>query len=203
MRVALTFDAEHGDRERSNSEGNPAMLLDALMRQAVTATFFVQGRWASSYPALVRRMAEAGHDVASHSDHHAPMTLLTDEGVRRDVAWAEHRIKKAAGRPIDRYFRYPFGEGDSRVGEIIAGMGYQLLGWTLDPGDWDSSRIPDAAALVEWAERTCLPKDPTLILFHTWPDPTCQAIEHVIDVLRTREAEFVRVSDLRDPHSCQ
>jgi peptidoglycan/xylan/chitin deacetylase (PgdA/CDA1 family) len=82
-------------------------------------------------------------------------------------------------------------------------MGYQLLGWTLDPGDWDSSRIPDAAALVEWAERTRLPKDPTLILFHTWPDSTCQAIEHVIDVLRTRDAKFVRVSDLCDPHSCQ
>ena len=179
------------------------MLLDALMRRAVTATFFVQGRWASSYPALVRRMAEEGHDVANHSHYHAPMTLLTDEGVRRDVAWAEDGIKKAAGRPIDRYFRYPFGEGDSRVGEIIAGMGYQLFGWSLDSGDWDSSRIPDAAALVAWAERARLPKDPTLILFHTWPDPTCQAIGHVIDVLRTREVEFLRVSDLCDPHSCQ
>src|SRR5262245_50306083 len=93
--------------EHSNSGGNPAMLLDALMRRAVTATFFVQGQWASSYPALVRRMAEAGHDVASHSHHHAPMILLTDEGVRRDVSWAEHRIKKAAGTANRPLFSLP------------------------------------------------------------------------------------------------
>jgi peptidoglycan-N-acetylglucosamine deacetylase len=198
MRVALTFDAEHGDFERSDSERNPATLLDALARRSVRATFFVQGRWASAYPALVARMAAEGHDVGHHSDHHAPMTLLTDSGVRDDVSWAEERIETAAGRPVDRYFRYPFGRGDSRVRAIIAGMGYSLLGWTLDSGDWDRTRIADAAGLVEWAAATDLPRDPTVMLFHTWPDATGQAMDGVIAALRARGAELVTISDLQE-----
>jgi peptidoglycan/xylan/chitin deacetylase (PgdA/CDA1 family) len=107
------------------------MLLDALMRRAVTATFFVQGRWASSYPALVRRMAEAGHDVASHSHHHAPMTLLTDEGVRRDVAWAEHRIKKRQDGQSTAIFA-------TRLGQVIRASETLLSAWGTNclAGPW-------------------------------------------------------------------
>jgi peptidoglycan-N-acetylmuramic acid deacetylase len=198
MRVALTFDAEHGDFERSDSEGNPAAVLDALARQSTRATFFVQGRWASAYPALVARMVAEGHDVGHHSDHHAPMTLLTDSGVREDVSWAEERIEKAAGQPIDRYFRYPFGRGDARVGAIIADMGYSLVGWTLDSGDWDSTRVTDASALTQWAADADLAVDPTVILFHTWPDATGQAIDDVVETFMARGAELVPISDLQE-----
>jgi peptidoglycan-N-acetylglucosamine deacetylase len=197
MRVALTFDAEHGDLEGSDSEGNPAALLDVLDRRSVRATFFVQGRWASAYPELVARMAADGHDVGHHSDHDAPMTLRTDSGVRDDVSWAEERIERAAERPIDR-FGYPFGWGDGRVDAIITGMGYSLVGWTPDPGDWDSTQIADAAALVQWAADTPLTRDPTVVLLHTWPDATGQAMDGVIDALTARRVELVRVSDLQE-----
>ena len=48
-------------------------MLDALRQSGTRATFFVQGRWAASNPALARRIAEDGHLVGNHSKSHAPM----------------------------------------------------------------------------------------------------------------------------------
>jgi peptidoglycan/xylan/chitin deacetylase (PgdA/CDA1 family) len=47
LRVALTLDAEHPDRPWC-PPGNADGILDTLKEREVTATFFVQGRWAEA-----------------------------------------------------------------------------------------------------------------------------------------------------------
>jgi len=39
-------------------------ILDTLQAQDMTATFAVSGKWAAEHPALLRRMVEAGHEIA-------------------------------------------------------------------------------------------------------------------------------------------
>src|SRR5438045_7647297 len=94
-RVALTFDTEHWSHP--SSPDVQGRILDVLAQTGVRATFFVQGRWATAYPHVARRIAADGHLVGNHSHHHAPMSLLTDAGIERDLRRAEEAISEHAG----------------------------------------------------------------------------------------------------------
>ena len=54
----------------------------------VKATFFVLGWVAERFPALVREIAGAGHEIASHGYHHQLIYWLTPSRFREDVAVA-------------------------------------------------------------------------------------------------------------------
>src|SRR5208282_3544276 len=60
-------------------------LLDALARAEVRATFFVVGQIAEHDPGLVRAIALAGHEVASHGWSHRRIHTMTPAEFREDV----------------------------------------------------------------------------------------------------------------------
>lgn len=45
-------------------------VLDTLAHECVKATFFIVGRMASAYPAVLQKVAEAGHTIGTHSQNH-------------------------------------------------------------------------------------------------------------------------------------
>ena len=110
MRVALTIDTEQ--RGHPAQAGNPVRELDALAAAAVPATFFVQGRWATAYPEVARRIVVDGHLIANHSHWHVPLTLLTDGGIRETVRRAEAAITEETGVDPRPWFRCPYGDGE-------------------------------------------------------------------------------------------
>lgn len=59
-------------------------ILDMLADYGVRATFFVPGVTAELYPALVDRIASAGHEIGHHSHSHRPPQTLTEDEERRD-----------------------------------------------------------------------------------------------------------------------
>ena len=65
--------------------GSTSRLLDLFAETNVTGTFFVLGWVAERYPDLVRRIAVAGHRVASHSYWHRLVYDLTPESFREDL----------------------------------------------------------------------------------------------------------------------
>jgi polysaccharide deacetylase family protein (PEP-CTERM system associated) len=78
--------------------------LLALLEEADTrATFFVLGQVARTAPALVRRIAEAGHEVASHGDGHLMITELEPEAFRRDLIDARTALEDASGQEVLGY----------------------------------------------------------------------------------------------------
>jgi polysaccharide deacetylase family protein (PEP-CTERM system associated) len=52
-------------------------LLDILDRTGTTATFFVLGQVAERHPALIERIAAAGHEIGSHGHTHTRVYELT------------------------------------------------------------------------------------------------------------------------------
>jgi peptidoglycan/xylan/chitin deacetylase (PgdA/CDA1 family) len=194
--VALTFDAEHPSRTGADS-GSPARILDALADAGVVATFFVQGRWASAFPDLARRIAGDGHLIGNHSNYHAPMTLLSAEGMRTDLREAERRVADATGADPRPWFRCPFGDGedDAGVRDAVGALGYRIVGWNLDSGDWRDASAPDVVArtVVEGATSNGAP---VVVLFHTWPSATADALPEVLARLADRGAELVTVAEV-------
>jgi peptidoglycan/xylan/chitin deacetylase (PgdA/CDA1 family) len=197
--VAVTFDAEHPGRSRC-PPGVADAILDLLESEGVPATFFVQGRWASAYPETARRMAAGpGHLVGSHSHYHARMPLLTDDGIRSDLEAAGDRIRSVTGTDPRPWFRCPFGAGsdDPRVLGALADCGYRNVHWNVEAFDWEEDC--EAADVVDRVvDGVAAFGDGAVVLLHTWPAPTLEALPTVLDRLRAGGAAFVTVDRVRD-----
>jgi peptidoglycan-N-acetylglucosamine deacetylase len=197
-RVALTFDAEHGDHP--SRPDAPDALVEALGRAGVHATFFLQGAWAQAFPGRARRIAGDGHLVGSHSHWHAPLDLLTDAGIAEDLVKAEAAIEDATGAHPRPWFRCPYGAGadDPRVADALGRAGYRHRHWDVDPRDWEPGRSAEAvtADVVEGAARH---GDGAVVLLHVWPAATAAAAPAIVDGLRAAGARLVRLDEVAEP----
>jgi peptidoglycan-N-acetylglucosamine deacetylase len=200
FRVALTFDAEHPDRP-TDPAAEPR-LLETLARLDVRATFFLQGRWVEAYPARAREMARAGHLIGNHGFYHVRMPLLSAQGLRTDIAEAERVIVDETGVDPKPWFRCAFGAGggDKRILATVAAAGYRHVPWDLEAEDW-LPELSGAAITSELmarllARRTAGEGDGSIVLLHTWPAGTADAIEPLVACLRDEGASLVRLDEV-------
>jgi len=128
--VSLTFD------DGPNPEATPRV-LDALAAANVRATFFILGRHAERWPALVRRVVDEGHQVGNHGYHHRKLHRFGPAYVRDDLTRGTRCIEDACGVHA-RLFRAPHGFRSPWVTPIAASLGQRTVGWSL--GVWDSDR---------------------------------------------------------------
>jgi polysaccharide deacetylase family protein (PEP-CTERM system associated) len=96
------------DRTRWNEyerrvEENTDRLLEVFAEHGVRGTFFVLGWVAEREPALVRRMADAGHEVASHGFEHRLVYSQTAAEFRDDVHRSKAVLESLTGRPVLGY----------------------------------------------------------------------------------------------------
>ena len=125
-------------------ERNTDDVLALFEEAGVKATFFTLGWVAARHPVLVRRIAEAGHEVASHGWDHRRVFTLDEGGFRADLAEARAAIEDAAGTTV-RGYRAPSFSIDQRTPwahEVLAAEGY----------DYSSSVAPIAHDHYGWRE---------------------------------------------------
>jgi polysaccharide deacetylase family protein (PEP-CTERM system associated) len=79
---------------------NTERLLDVFDEFAVRSTFFVLGWVAERHPDLVRRIADRGHEVASHGYAHRLVYDQTPAAFREDVRRAKCLLEDAGGRRV-------------------------------------------------------------------------------------------------------
>jgi polysaccharide deacetylase family protein (PEP-CTERM system associated) len=84
----------------SRVERNTHELLDILAQAQARSTFFVLGWVARRYPALVRRIAAEGHEVASHTDAHHRFYKLSRRELVADLARARDTIEQVTGTRV-------------------------------------------------------------------------------------------------------
>jgi polysaccharide deacetylase family protein (PEP-CTERM system associated) len=82
-------------RFETRLERNTLKTLQLLERFGVKATFFVLGWVADRYPELVRRVAEAGHEVASKGYYHRSIRQMTPGEFREDLARTREALQRA------------------------------------------------------------------------------------------------------------
>ncbi len=84
-------------------------ILSVCDKHDAKATFFMLGWVAERHPALVRRIADAGHEIGTHSFWHRKVYELTPEIFAKDIADSIAAIRAAPGlSAIDiRGFRAP------------------------------------------------------------------------------------------------
>ena len=195
LRVALTFDAEHPDRQHRPL--GTERVLGTLAATGTTASFFVQGRWAEAYPDLARSIADGGHLVGNHSHYHARMPLLSRAGIAADVRAAERAIRRVTGQDPRPWFRCPFGAGtnDPTVLGTLARLGYRETRWDVDGLDWRSAATGRAVARAA-VEGIVAHGDGAVLLLHPWTTATGLALPSIIEEVRARGGAFVRLDAL-------
>jgi polysaccharide deacetylase family protein (PEP-CTERM system associated) len=79
---------------------NTSQLLDILDEHQVKGTFFVQGMVAEKFPSLVKAIATAGHELASHSHTHRRLYNLTENQFRDELHRSVALLENISGEKV-------------------------------------------------------------------------------------------------------
>ena len=133
--VALTFD------DGPDRASTPAF-LDLLARHEVRATFFLLGRYAAQEPDLVRRMADAGHEVGVHGWTHRCVAGVGPRRLPDDLRRTKGVLEQITGCEVRRY-RPPYGVLTTRALLAARGADLSTVLWSDWGVDWRRGRTPE------------------------------------------------------------
>ncbi|MFN3725769.1 MAG: XrtA system polysaccharide deacetylase [Allosphingosinicella sp.] len=108
-------------------ERNAEAVLALFDKAQVKATFFTLGWVAERFPALIRRIADEGHEVASHGWDHRRVFTMDAATFRADLHRARAAIEQAGGVQVTGY-RAPSFSIDQRTPwahQVLADQGYR------------------------------------------------------------------------------
>lgn len=81
-------------------------LLSTLTNYDAEATFFIVSEIAEQHPGQIERIAEAGHEIASHTHTHRLLTDLSRTERRRELRESRELLESVSGQPVTG-FRAP------------------------------------------------------------------------------------------------
>jgi polysaccharide deacetylase family protein (PEP-CTERM system associated) len=120
------IDRDSWETRERRVERNTDAVLTLFDEAGVKATFFTLGWVAARHPALIRRIAEAGHEIASHGWDHKRVFTLSEAEFRDDLIRARAEIEDASGQKLWGY-RAPSFSIDQRTPwahPVLAEQGY-------------------------------------------------------------------------------
>jgi peptidoglycan/xylan/chitin deacetylase (PgdA/CDA1 family) len=189
-RVSLTFD------DGPDPDYTPR-ILDALARRDVRATFFLVGGRARALAGVARSIADAGHDVANHTESHVNLWLTPPRRTREEIVRAQRSIAEATGdRPV--FFRPPWGKMNAAALRVCDEERLTPVLWNIRGEGflWRPSAERMAREVVSRGE-------PGAIIclhdrggFPDTPARVLQALPAIIDGLRDRGLDPVPLRDL-------
>jgi polysaccharide deacetylase family protein (PEP-CTERM system associated) len=100
---ANAIDRSSWDGFRTRVKANTSLLLEMLDERKVRATFFVLGWVARKHPEIVRQIAAAGHEVASHGMSHRLIYTQAPDEFRRETRDAKALLEDLAQKPVTGY----------------------------------------------------------------------------------------------------
>ena len=198
--LALTFD------DGPDPDWTPR-ILDILKKENVPATFFVIGKNGQSYPDLLRREVNEGHEVGNHTFTHPNLGEIPGKVTDLELNATQRLIESITGRSTV-LFRPPyFGDAEADRPEEVEpairakNLGYIMIGLRIDPGDWKPGATADQ--IVSTTLSRAEDKNPetrgNVILLHDSGgdrEATIEALPRLIHELRARGYTFVPVSAL-------
>jgi polysaccharide deacetylase family protein (PEP-CTERM system associated) len=93
-------DSKIWDRFNSSIEISTNLILDILEEFDTKSTFFIVGWVAQKYPSLIKRIAEAGHEIACHSFFHKPVHTMQQNEFREDLRSCIDKLQELTGKRI-------------------------------------------------------------------------------------------------------
>ena len=120
-------------------------VLEILQSECVKATFFLIGRNARAFPAIVQQIANDGHTVANHTQNHPFATMSPGRGIQeiengyRSIASA----LESTGKKPAPFFRFPGLKTTPALENYLRGRGISAMSTDFLADDWYRRITPD------------------------------------------------------------
>lgn len=165
-------------------------ILKTLEENQTKITFFMVGDWIEKFPEAVKKIYEAGHEIASHSNTHPHVNNLNYEENIEEIENSNDKIEKITGNRT-KIYRAPYGEYNNTVIQAATDKGYYTIQWNLDTLDYTGltgdemwSRLKDKLHAGD------------IILSHNGTKHTADSLDMLIKNIKEKGYEVVRISDL-------
>jgi len=185
--VAITFDD-------GPHPGYTPRLLSILKDFDAKATFFVVGEVAERYPELVRSESAAGHSIGNHTYHHVDLTKIPQDYVATEIKACGEVLAGITGRR-PHLFRPPGGDYNHDVATVAEALGYTMVLWTDDPGDYAS---PGKDLIKQRLLNNI--SEGGIVLIHDGIEQTIAILPDVLKYLKMRNFDLVTVDEMLRDH---
>jgi len=184
-KLSISFDAAWGADDTDT-------LLQILKDNDVLTTFFLCGTWVEKYPDDVKKIADAGHDIANHGNKHAHGAKLNLEQNKAEIQNCHDKIKEITGMDAN-LFRPPYGEYNNIVITAADELNYFTIQWDVDSHDW-MAKGPEYEIKRVLNHKNL--GNGSIILFHNDAKFTPQTLDTIIKGLKEKGYEIVPISQL-------
>jgi peptidoglycan/xylan/chitin deacetylase (PgdA/CDA1 family) len=184
--VVLTFD--DGPLPKYSNQ-----ILDILAAHCAKATFFLVGSQANANPGGVRKVRDAGHTVATHSQNHPiGMDRLPLDRSRQEIEQGIASVTAALadGTAPAPFLRIPGLRVNDGIEEFAASKGLQLWSADFPADDW---RDVSANRVYELAMQRLEKKGKGILLLHDIQARTVVALPRILRELKARGYRIVHV----------
>ena len=182
--IALTFD------DGPNPITTP-IVLDALRRANVKATFFLVGKKIKQYPDIVKRILAEGHAVGCHSYDHQHQTLLSCAQVGRQIRDSARLLGRVGGQ--FSAYRPPWCDYNKAVLEAVQNWGLPLVMYSI-ASDPKPTTPPE-----RWARRLAYrTHNGSILLMHDTYPATAHALPYLLHRLKMEGFRFVTIPQMID-----
>ncbi len=163
-------------------------MLETFAKYGVKTTFFVGGMWAKTHPDLLKRMAEAGHEIASHGYSHKEQGKLGFDANYSEIEKTHKLVKQILGQDM-KLFAPPGGSYNKNTISAADALGYKTIMWTRDTIDWrdKDEKLIFTRAVVDMHGGDLILMHPTAATF--------AALENIILYARNHNLTLTTVSD--------
>lgn len=165
-------------------------ILQVLEKKQVKITFFIVGEWAEKNPEAVKKIYEAGHEIGTHSNTHPHVNNLSYEENQKEIESSVKVIKNITGGEIKLY-RLPYGEYNNTVVEAAEKAGYYCIQWNRDTLDYEG-----LTGEQMWKRLEDKLQNGDIILSHNGTAHTADSLEMLIENIKAKGFEIVKVSDI-------
>ena len=179
-KIALTFD--DGPHPVYTEE-----LLDGLKKRKVRATFFLIGNNIEGNEEIVKRMAEEGHLIGSHTYNHVQLNKLSELKAKEEILKGCNKIYETTG-VCPSFVRPPFGEWKKNLDFCVTML---PVFWNVDSLDW---KLQNTEKIVKRVVKDVEEGD--IILMHDIFKESVDAAEIFIPQLLQEGYQLVTVSEL-------
>jgi polysaccharide deacetylase family protein (PEP-CTERM system associated) len=161
--------------ERNEIEANVQDSLEWLAQVGVRGTFFILGAIAESQPRLVRSIADAGHEIGSHSHEHLRLYNLDPARAREAIVRSKRALEDASGQPV-LGFRAPdfsITRRNLELLDVLAEAGYRYDSSIYPIAMHDVYGVPSAKRVIHRLANGMV----------EFPPATCRVAGQIIPIL--------------------
>ena len=145
----------------------------------------------------VQRMADEGHLVGNHTEHHWDMSRIADrETFRKELETVEEQYRELTGQEMEKFYRPPQGVYSEENLRMAKELGYKTVFWSLAYVDWYQDDQPTA----EQAFSKLIPRihPGAVVLLHSTSQTNAAILDELIGKWEALGYRFGRLEELFD-----